>query len=420
MIVNTLLPDAPKTQEAIGEIDLACSLIRSRQIWLTEAFSLISEQNNALPRSLIDTVEVQIGPHIFANTKFYLIAPPDAQTQPRTNQNATDLPPLPPPLAFEFSEAPGDLLCLPKDFGIDRAYSGKIYLLCYFYAHPTNSFLQRSPSLIRQHWPHYYSAEKRNIRINLVIRGASDQLIECLLDYADAHRTTVWRQCRQTLCHPHPTAKFYDDFLPARSGKNSKISEENRLIRVPSILKPQPSLDNPRMNHKEQAAMDQVPISLPAVKRTGGGKSGYNLEAARLNMEARRIEFKFESENELSDVDAKAGQSLDSSEQEIPASKIFESELESEPEPSLDPPKKTKAKRPMKRGPYKRRALTNQKPRLKPKQSALVSVSVSSSSASASASASSSTRSSPLSPTGSRSRVYEVQREQAHFAMHAV
>ncbi|KAJ1811574.1 hypothetical protein LPJ75_004073 [Coemansia sp. RSA 2598] len=340
-------------------MDLACSLIRSRQVWLTEAFSLVSPEDSALPRTLVDAVEVQIGPHIFPNTRFYLVAPaPDAQLQPQDQ---------PPPLAFEFAEAPGDLLCLPKDLGIDRKHSGKQHVLCYFYAHPTNTAMRRSPSLIRQHWPHYYSAEKNLVRINLVVRGAGDRLLDCLLDYADAHRTAVWRQYRESLCHPHPTARFCDDFLPLGTEKSFSTSDTSGLVRVPSILKPQQPLDNPRMSLSERA-VSEIPRSLPSVVCIRGGKGGYDLAAARANMQARQNAFEFMPDDDASD-DAKEenSQMPDTSEQVMAAS----SESESGSSRCLDPPRETKAKRPAKRGPYKRRTQTKKKPQRSVSSSAM-------------------------------------------------
>ncbi|KAJ2697783.1 hypothetical protein FB645_005825 [Coemansia sp. IMI 203386] len=358
MIIDTASPSATSTQQAIGTIDLACSLIRSRQTWLTEAFSLISQQDYALPRTLVDTVEVQIGPHIFSNTRFYLVAPPPSpDTHSATMQTATDST-LPPPLAFEFDEASGDLLCLPKDFGVDRECSGKSHVLCYFYAHPTKCTLPRGLSLIRQQWPHYYSAEKTYIRINFVIRDASDRLIDILLDYADAHRTTVWRQYRQTLCHPHPQAKFYSDFLPAKTGERSVSSEAHMLVCMPSILRPQPQLKNSRINSSEQVP-DKVISRSHNLDPSRGGKGGYDLAAAVANMDARDIasRFKFETDNEVSDAEEETDQLP------VVSVKMVNAESEPEPVPASDSPVEIKTRRPTKRGPYKRRGSTKQKPR---------------------------------------------------------
>ncbi|KAJ1722193.1 hypothetical protein LPJ53_003367 [Coemansia erecta] len=106
-------------------------------------------------------------------------------------------PTLPPPVAFEFADAPGELLCLPKDFSVDRKFSGKLHILAFFYASPTQK-VDKDPSVIKQDWYHYYSAERSLIRINVVIRGAGDGLIDTLLDYTDSHRTSVWREYRQS------------------------------------------------------------------------------------------------------------------------------------------------------------------------------------------------------------------------------
>ncbi|KAJ1658489.1 hypothetical protein GGF38_004239, partial [Coemansia sp. RSA 25] len=116
-----VLADTAKESACYGTLSLAQSLLRSRCMWLTSAFVHISQPDAEQPRRLIDTVEVQIGPHIYPNTKFYYISEPlpaavDGQSQTPAAADALPLPPL----AFEFGDNPGTLFCLPKDLGIEN------------------------------------------------------------------------------------------------------------------------------------------------------------------------------------------------------------------------------------------------------------------------------------------------------------
>ncbi|KAJ2394171.1 hypothetical protein GGI05_002159 [Coemansia sp. RSA 2603] len=279
----------------IGTINLAHSLLRSRQIWLTRAFTPISAQDAELPRTLVDSVEVQIGPHIFADTRFHLIDEPPVTEALNTTMDST----LPPPVAFEFSDFPGELFCLPKDFSVDRKFSGKQHILAYFYAAPTQK-VEKDPSVIKQDWYHYYSAERNLIRINVVIRSAGDNLIDVLLDYSDSHRTSVWREYRRSLCQPHPTARLSDDFIPGSFNNPNLPSRSQRSILIPSILAPQPPLDNARMNEKPGLENDALPK--PNVEKSighaRGGKVGYNFAVASASTSTKFYESDAESESD--------------------------------------------------------------------------------------------------------------------------
>ncbi|KAJ2719185.1 hypothetical protein GGI07_005370 [Coemansia sp. Benny D115] len=264
-------------------MSLAHSLLHSRKIWLTKAFTPISQLDFDQPRELLGTVEMQIGPFVFSNTRFYLVSPPP-ETQSPEGTFSTDVI-LPPPLAFEFAEGPGELFCLPKDFGVDRKYSGSLRVLGYFYANPTQPY-RRRPSNIRQDWPHYYLAEKNLIRINVVIRFAENPLVDALLEYTDAHRTTVWREYQKTLCQPQPLAKFYDQFFPASENKAKDGLDPRERVPKPTILQPQPdslarseASDAPK---KEEHAIQETAALLATEAHLRGGKGGYNLQVASL------------------------------------------------------------------------------------------------------------------------------------------
>ncbi|KAJ2889488.1 hypothetical protein IWW38_004677, partial [Coemansia aciculifera] len=139
--------ETAKESACYGTLSLAQSLLRSRLTWLTSAFAQVAQSISERPRILVDTVEVQIGPHIYADTKFYHISEPAPTTIDHQSQT----------LAFEFGDNPGSLFCLPKDLGIENRESDNSsgVIRAYFYASPTQP-LRRLPSIINQEWPDYH------------------------------------------------------------------------------------------------------------------------------------------------------------------------------------------------------------------------------------------------------------------------
>ncbi|KAJ1910470.1 hypothetical protein GGI09_004948 [Coemansia sp. S100] len=258
--------ESAKESACYGTLSLAQSLLHSRLAWITSSFANISQTDSEKPRRLISTVEVQIGPHIYASTKFYYIS--DSTLD---NSAAAD---ALPPLAFEFGDNPGSLFSLPMDLGLEDLDSSGV-VRAYFYASPTQP-LRRLPSIINQEWPDYHVGERTLTRINLVIRNASAELTEHLTQYCNAHRTLVWRQYRTQTARLYPTVRRWHSFFPAEQLPKSLRNEPQTVTLKPPTSTRSPSKIQPKPTHTRSQQIQQA-HSRPY---TGGGKSGYNLAIA--------------------------------------------------------------------------------------------------------------------------------------------
>ncbi|KAJ1959230.1 hypothetical protein GGI12_004442 [Dipsacomyces acuminosporus] len=155
--------------------------------------------------ALVDTAEIQIGPHIFTDAKFYRIT-----DSPANDQNTAADPPL---LLFEFADNPGTLFELPKDLSIDHKRSSDDSLCMCFYAAPTQPSM-REPCIIKQEWPDYNMAEKTCVRMDISVTGANGELTSMLKTYSEASRTVIWHQYGEALWNKRPSVKRWQLFFP--------------------------------------------------------------------------------------------------------------------------------------------------------------------------------------------------------------
>ncbi|KAJ2745257.1 hypothetical protein GGI20_002325 [Coemansia sp. BCRC 34301] len=352
--------ESAKESACYGTLNLAQSLLRSRCMWLTSAFVCINQSDMEKPQHLIDTVEVQIGPHIYPNTKFYYVsdlAPTAADSQSQALSTA-DV--LSPPLAFEFGDNPGTLFCLPKDLGIESSGSDSSGTIrAYFYADPTRP-LRRLPSIINQEWLDYHIGERTLTRINLVIRNTNAALVEYLAKYTAGHSTLVWRQYRTQAAQLYPTVRRWPSFFPAKQLPESMRAEPTAIS-----LRPPPSVTirRPRVcQAKPPLPSSQQGSQMPVAPYTGGGKSGYNLAVA-----AAQKRYMLECDSDSSSSSSSSNEQMEdvaeTAEHENVQFQLLQKPLGSvpvrsytpPPAPTLLPPRqgaqpvKTVAKRPYKR-----------------------------------------------------------------------
>ncbi|KAJ2458192.1 hypothetical protein GGF42_002227 [Coemansia sp. RSA 2424] len=326
-----VLADTAKESACYGTLSLAQSLLRSRCMWLTSAFVHISQPDAEQPRRLIDTVEVQIGPHIYPNTKFYYISEPLPAAVDGQSQTSAAADALPPPLAFEFGDNPGTLFCLPKDLGIENPSSDSSGTIrAYFYASPTQP-LRRLPSIINQEWPDYHVGERTLTRINLVIRNANTALAEYLARYSASHRTSVWRQYRAQTTQLYPTVRRWPSFFPAE-----QLPESLRAEPLAISLKPSPSTTRRpqvRQATRQLPSNPQKQQPAPVVQYTGGGKGGYNLAIA-----AAQKRYMLECESNSSSSDEQMEDATEAGENKNDKPTALRKSLGSVPVRSYTPP----------------------------------------------------------------------------------
>ncbi|KAJ1733823.1 hypothetical protein LPJ72_002671 [Coemansia sp. Benny D160-2] len=135
-----------------GTMNLTHSLLRSRVTWLTRAF-VQSDVSNGIDISCqkrLGTAEMQIGPHIFASTSFFLIQSLDkTDTTNKTDANGDNdaqqqqqqlhLPlKRNDALVFEFADNKGVYFKLPLDFDIVNINPTKTSIHACFYANPAH------------------------------------------------------------------------------------------------------------------------------------------------------------------------------------------------------------------------------------------------------------------------------------------
>ncbi|KAJ2344656.1 hypothetical protein IWW50_005202 [Coemansia erecta] len=260
------------SEPSSGTLNLAHSLLRSRVAWLSNAFAPLDDVSANKPRQPLGTAELQIGPHLFADTRFHRIIPDiraegGEQCGGGTPQADTTT------LALEFSENPNTLFQLPADLGIDRTQNTGSTLHLYFFAQPRRPARERKPSIIKQEWPHYYLADKELTRINISVVGAEQQLTDALAEYVCLRSTKVCHDYRKPLCQPQPTVKYWYAFFPETQRRPAL--ESTSAASVHNIKSPTYRVSTPRV-------YKVVPVLRPVYR--GGGKAGYNaaVAAARL------------------------------------------------------------------------------------------------------------------------------------------
>lgn len=188
-----------------GILSLSQSLLNSRLTWLTTAFVPLLPEHLQLSRQLITEVELQIGPHIFANTRFYQLHPLDDSHRPM--------------VAFEFSkDNPNTLFSLPKDLGIEEHSPQRI--VAYFYANNPSQKATKDPT----------RPQRTLARIQLVIRNHSNQLLDTLTQWTEDPTVKVWRDYRRALCQPKPQVKYYSMFFPSPYQRQMNMNLEPEIV----------------------------------------------------------------------------------------------------------------------------------------------------------------------------------------------
>ncbi|KAJ2716500.1 hypothetical protein H4R19_000615 [Coemansia spiralis] len=264
-----------------GGTSLVHSLLRSRLAWLTGAFAAVDAECAALPRHLLGTAELQIGPHLFAETAFYRIDMSPAAGDPAGGARVQ--------LAFAFGDNASALLWLPPDLGIEDAPGGDGQTVCaFFFATPRRPLPDRRPRIIRREQPHYNIAQRILVRIGITMRAVECALAEALQDYVQQPYVTVWRDYRQAICQSRPTAKYWFQFFP----------DQHRQALLRAVRLPPGGPGAPGLRSKPARAVEKparvaekpirVPCPLPAPVASGGGKGGYNMSVAAALLRKRK------------------------------------------------------------------------------------------------------------------------------------
>ncbi|KAJ2450521.1 hypothetical protein EV183_004229 [Coemansia sp. RSA 2336] len=240
--------------------------MRSRVVWLTNAFDSLSEKNAQQSRAVVGVADIQIGPHIFDKTKFYRI---NTQRDPEASAGKTMRPDT--MLALEFADHPHTLFWLPLDLGIVANTCKSSKLCLYFFAQPRKLATNRKPSIIKQDWPFYFAADKVLTRVGIQVHGPSAELVDELVRYADSAKVRLCREYRQSLCQPLPTVKYWYAFFPQRQ---HVLMANLPPSATPNLKSPEYTSAVPAsFNHKTIIAPMQPRLSL--YHGTGGKSSGY-------------------------------------------------------------------------------------------------------------------------------------------------
>ncbi|KAJ2656286.1 hypothetical protein IWW48_005116 [Coemansia sp. RSA 1200] len=289
-----------------GTMNLTHSLLRSRVTWLTTAF-VQSDVSNSIDidcQKRLGTAEMQIGPHIFANTNFFLILSVDkADTTNKTNANgyndAQQQQQLPlkrnDALVFEFADNKGVYFKLPLDFDIVNVNYTKTSIHACFYANPVPSQkpterMQRAPGSppVNIGPDDGTSATTARIltRVNVTLGQISDPtLVDELLCFFNNPSNTVWRDYRRTLCKQQPVVKYAQSFFPPKHRQpvvhHATLTSPNEPPQPPPTSNISGNAISLQPNKEEPATLEPHPNQRPG----GGGKVGYTAAAAASRLE---------------------------------------------------------------------------------------------------------------------------------------
>ncbi|KAJ2759743.1 hypothetical protein H4S06_002080 [Coemansia sp. BCRC 34490] len=292
-----------------GTMNLAHSLLRSRVIWLTRAF-VQSDVSNGIDISCqkrLGTAEMQIGPHIFASTSFFLIQSLDkTDTTNKTDANGDNdaqqqqqqlhLPlKRNDALVFEFADNKGVYFKLPLDFDIVNINPTKTSIHACFYANPAQSQkpterVQRAPGSppVNIDPDRGTSATAAQIltRVNVALDQISDPaLADELLCFFNDPSNTVWRDYRRTLCKQQPVVKYAQSFFPPK--------HRQPVVHCPILTSPNEPPHPPPVSSISGSAIslqpnEEEPATLEphqSQRASGGGKAGYTAAAAASRLE---------------------------------------------------------------------------------------------------------------------------------------
>ncbi|KAI9505292.1 hypothetical protein BX070DRAFT_221840 [Coemansia spiralis] len=308
-----------------GTMNLTHSLLCSRLKWLTSAF--IKLDNNTIDALNIESdlgnAEVQIGPHIFANTRFFLQKQPKdgkigllAKNSKWTNAAM---------VGFEFAENVDVRFSLPEDFGISSSDSADGRIQAYFYANPawlsSGKQPQRVPSIVKQEQTNYPSVDLMLIRINICISNITNPELEgALLAYSKMQHIAVCRDYRKGLCQKRPTVKYLQSFFPTEYKEKlqasmaylAKPTTQRSSLHIGKIGSSEPVNPNAIIEARNQAS------NTNSVAPRGGGKIGYTAAVAAANREY--YTFSRDAGSDSDSDDCKDGEQLDNVSKSAPLS----------------------------------------------------------------------------------------------------